>query len=130
MITPTTKVKVLLVDDSAMYRTLMNKGLSARTNIEIVGEAVDAFEARDKIMELKPDVLVMDIEMPKMDGITFLRQLMGQYPLPCIMVSSTEGERDALAAGAAAFVQKPKSPADQSRFLTILGTKISVAAAR
>ncbi|MCM1298892.1 MAG: chemotaxis-specific protein-glutamate methyltransferase CheB [[Eubacterium] siraeum] len=128
--TPTTKIKVLLVDDSTMYRTLMNKGLSTRTNIEIVGEAADAFEARDKITELKPDVLVMDIEMPKMDGITFLRQLMGQYPLPCIMVSSTDGERDAIAAGAAAFIQKPKSPADQSRFITMLGTKISVAATK
>ena len=130
MITPTTKVKVLLVDDSNMYRMLMNKGLSSRTNIEIVGEAADAFEARDKIIELKPDVLVMDVEMPKMDGITFLRQLMGQYPLPCIMVSSTESEREAIAAGAAGFVLKPKNPADQNRFLTILGTKISVAATK
>ncbi len=130
MITPTKKVKVLLVDDSSMYRALMNKGLSARTNIEIVGEAADAFEARDKITELKPDVLVMDIEMPKMDGLTFLRQLMGQYPVPCIMVSSTDAEREAIAAGAAAFVPKPKSPSDQNRFLSILGTKISVAATK
>lgn len=130
MITPNNKVKVLLVDDSTMYRALMNKGLSAKSNIVIVGEAADAFEARDKITELKPDVLVMDIEMPKLDGITFLRQLMGQYPLPCVMVSSTDAERDAIAAGAAAFVPKPKDPADQNRFITILGTKISVAATK
>ncbi|MDE5991796.1 MAG: response regulator, partial [Oscillospiraceae bacterium] len=77
------KVKVLIVDDSAMFRTSVIKGLESTPNIIIVGEAADAFEARDKIRELKPDVLVMDVVMPKMDGLTFLKQLMEQYPVPC-----------------------------------------------
>lgn len=121
------KVKVLLVDDSAMFRTSMKVGLSTKPNLEIVGEAADAFEARDKIIELKPDVLVMDIVMPKMDGLTFLKQLMGQYPLPCILISGTDSSREATAAGAADFLLKPKTPADQQRFMTLLGTKISIA---
>lgn len=87
------KVKVLVVDDSAMFRRLVISGLAAKDNIEIVGEAADAFEARDKIMELKPDVLVMDIVMPKMDGLTFLKQLMAQYPVPCVMVSGSADEK-------------------------------------
>lgn len=124
------KVKVLLVDDSNMFRTSMKTALSVKANLEIVGEAADAFEARDKIIELKPDVLVMDIVMPKMDGLTFLKQLMGQYPLPCILVSGTDSSREAIAAGAADFLLKPKQPADQQRFMTMLGTKISIAAAK
>ncbi|MDE6580515.1 MAG: response regulator, partial [Ruminiclostridium sp.] len=92
MANPTTmpKLKVLLVDDSTMFRTSMKLALAAKANLEIVGEAADAFEARDKIRELKPDVLVMDIVMPKMDGLTFLRQLMGQYTLTCILISGTD----------------------------------------
>ena len=124
------KLKVLLVDDSTMFRTSMKLALAAKANIEIVGEAADAFEARDKIRELKPDVLVMDIVMPKMDGLTFLKQLMAQYPLPCILISGTDSSREAIAAGAADFLLKPKSPADQQHFMTMLGTKISIAAAK
>ena len=107
------KVRVLVVDDSAMFRRAVISGLSLKDNIEIVGEAADVFEARDKIMQLKPDVLVLDIVMPKMDGLTFLKQLMGQYPVPCVMISGTADEANAIAAGAADFVAKPKSPADQ-----------------
>lgn len=124
------KIKVLLVDDSTMFRTSMKMALSAKSNIEIVGEAADAFEARDKIIDLKPDVLVMDIVMPKMDGLTFLKQLMAQYPLPCILISGTDSSREATAAGAADFLLKPKNPADQQRFMTILGTRISIAATK
>lgn len=65
------KIKIIIVDDSAMFRTTIKTGLATMANIEIVGEAADAFEARDKIMELRPDVLVMDVVMPKMDGLTF-----------------------------------------------------------
>ena len=124
------KVKVLLVDDSTMFRTSMKSALSAKPNLEIVAEAADAFEARDKIIDLKPDVLVMDIVMPKMDGLTFLKQLMGQYPLPCILISGTDSNREAIAAGAADFILKPKTPADQQRFMTLLGTKISIASTK
>lgn len=122
------KVRVLVVDDSAMFRKAVVTALSLKDNIEIVGEAADVFEARDKIMQLKPDVLVMDVVMPKMDGLTFLKQLMGQYPVPCVMISGTADEANAIAAGAADFVAKPKSPADQKMFNTLLGTKVILAA--
>lgn len=122
------KVRVLVVDDSAMFRKAVVSALSLKDNIEIVGEAADVFEARDKIMQLKPDVLVMDVVMPKMDGLTFLKQLMGQYPVPCVMISGTADEANAIAAGAADFVAKPKSPADQKMFNTLLGTKVILAA--
>lgn len=124
------KVRVLVVDDSAMFRRAVISGLSLKDNIEIVGEAADAFEARDKIMELKPDVLVMDVVMPKMDGLTFLKQLMSQYPLPCVMISGSGDEKSAIAAGAADFISKPKSPADQKMFNTLLGTKVILAAGK
>lgn len=124
------KVRVLVVDDSAMFRKAVINGLSLKDNIEIVGEAADVFEARDKIMALKPDVLVMDVVMPKMDGLTFLKQLMGQYPVPCVMISGTADEANAVAAGAADFVPKPKSPADQKMFNTLLGTKVILAASK
>ncbi|MBP1550640.1 MAG: response regulator, partial [Oscillospiraceae bacterium] len=97
------KVRVLVVDDSALFRSTLVQALSSMPNIEVAGEASDAFEARDKINELKPDVLVMDVVMPKMDGRDFLRQLMEQYPLPCIMISGTESEESVLEAGAADF---------------------------
>ena len=122
------KVRVLVVDDSAMFRKAVVTALSLKDNIEIVGEAADVFEARDKIMQLKPDVLVMDVVMPKMDGLTFLKQLMGQYPVPCVMLSGTADEANAIPAGAADFVPKPKSPADQKMFNTLLGTKVILAA--
>lgn len=121
------KVRVLVVDDSTMFRKAVISALSLKPNIEIAGEAADAFEARDKIMSLKPDVLVMDVVMPKMDGLTFLKQLMEQYPVPCVIISGTADEANAKAAGAADFVAKPKSPADQNMFNTLLGTKVILA---
>lgn len=124
------KVKVLIVDDSAMFRTSVIKGLESTPNIVIAGEASDAFEARDKIRELKPDVLVMDVVMPKMDGLTFLKQLMEQYPLPCIIMSGTASEASALEAGAAGFLKKPRVPSEYKTFSTILGTKIILAAGK
>ena len=124
------KVRVLVVDDSALFRSTLVQALSSMANIEVVGEAADAFEARDKIDELKPDVLIMDVVMPKMDGLTFLRQLMEQYPLPCIMISGTASEESVLEAGAADFMKKPRSPAEFKTFSTILGTKIILAASR
>ena len=127
MINNPTKVKILLVDDSVMLRASVKAGLIAHRNIEIVGEASDAFEARDKIIDLKPDVLVMDIVMPKMDGLTFLRQLMGQYPIPCIMISGSDSEKDAIAAGAAGFVKKPGTTEDKKSFIEELASKITSA---
>ena len=126
--TSASKIKIFIVDDSVAFRTSLKKGLPETGNIEIAGEAADAFEARDKIMASKPDVLVMDVVMPKMDGITFLKQLMKQYPIPCVMISSTAKEKEALDAGAAGFIMKPKSPSENQTFYTLLSSKISFAA--
>ncbi|MFH1841952.1 MAG: chemotaxis response regulator protein-glutamate methylesterase [bacterium] len=107
-------IKVLVVDDSALVRGILSQGLAQDPELEVVGTAADPFQARDKIVQLKPDVLTLDVEMPRMDGVEFLRHLMPQYPLPVVMVSSlTErGKRitmEALEAGAVDFVSKPKA---------------------
>lgn len=81
-------IKVLIVDDSAVVRTVLTEELSKDPDIEIVGTAPDPYIARDKIVFLKPDVITLDVEMPRMDGITFLKKLMRHYPLPVIIVSS------------------------------------------
>lgn len=105
-------VRVLVVDDSALVRQLLTQGLSQDPGIEVVGSATDPYVARDKIVQLKPDVLTLDVEMPRMDGVEFLRRLMPQFPIPVVMVSSlTERGKqitiDALEAGAVDFVSKP-----------------------
>lgn len=127
---PAPKIRIFIVDDSAAFRASVKSGLAETANIEVVGEASDAFEARDKIMSRKPDVLVMDIIMPKMDGITFLKQLMKQYPIPCVMVSATAKEKEALEAGAAGFIMKPKDHSESKTFYTLLASKIAMAAKR
>jgi two-component system chemotaxis response regulator CheB len=81
-------IRVLVVDDSAVVRKILTRELSRDPEIEVVGAAVDPYDARDKIASLKPDVLTLDVEMPRMDGITFLRKLMQHHPLPVIIVSS------------------------------------------
>jgi len=128
------KVRVLVIDDSALVREILANGLAVDPDIEVVGTAPDPYVARDKIIELKPDVLTLDVEMPKMDGVEFLRKLMVQYPLPVIMVSAlTERGKqitlDALEAGAIDFVAKPK--ADVARglqgMILELATKVKLA---
>jgi two-component system, chemotaxis family, protein-glutamate methylesterase/glutaminase len=109
---PDRRIRVLVVDDSAVARDLLERGLSRDPTIEVVGKAQDVFVARDKIVYLKPDVLTLDIEMPRMDGIEFLKRLLPQYPIPVVVVSAVtpEGSRramEALAAGAVAVVAKP-----------------------
>ena len=81
-------IRVLIVDDSALIRSLMTNILSEDPEIEVVGVAPDPYIARDKIKALKPDVLTLDVEMPKMDGLTFLKKLMAARPMPVVMVSS------------------------------------------
>ena len=107
------KIKVLIVDDSALVRQVMTEILNANSAIEVIGTAQDPLDAREKIKKLKPDVLTLDVEMPKMDGITFLSNLMRLHPLPVVMVSTlTEKGADitfeALELGAIDFVSKPK----------------------
>ncbi len=82
------RIKVLIVDDSALVRSLLTDILKADPGIEVVGVASDAHIAREKIKALNPDVLTLDVEMPKMDGITFLKNLMRLRPMPVVMVSS------------------------------------------
>ena len=108
------KIKVLIVDDSALARELLTKGLSMDPDLEVVGAAQDVYAARDKIVYLKPDVLTLDVEMPRMDGVDFLRKLMPQYPMPVIMVSALTAPSahitlEALELGAVDFVLKPSS---------------------
>jgi two-component system chemotaxis response regulator CheB len=109
---PGARIRVLVVDDSAIARELLVRGLSRESGIEVVGTAEDAYAARDKIVFLKPDVLTLDVEMPRMNGIAFLKKLLPQYPLPVVIVSglTVEGSRhalEALDAGAVAVVAKP-----------------------
>lgn len=104
--------KVLIVDDSALMRQILTRILSSDPEVEVVGTAADPFFARDKIKALEPDVLTLDVEMPRMDGITFLEKLMKAHPMPVVMVSSqTKAHCDitirALEIGAVDFVQKP-----------------------
>jgi two-component system chemotaxis response regulator CheB len=106
------KIKVLIVDDSAIVRKIFSEELSKYPDIEIVGTAPDPYVARDKIVLLRPDVVTLDIEMPRMDGITFLRKLMKHYPLPVIIVSSLtpKGGKltlEALDIGAVEVIAKP-----------------------
>lgn len=106
------KIKVLIVDDSALVRQVMTEVLNSDPGIEVIGTAQDPYDAREKIKKLKPDVLTLDVEMPKMDGITFLSNLMRLHPLPVVMVSTlTQHGADvtfeALELGAIDFVAKP-----------------------
>lgn len=101
-------IKVLVVDDSIVFRELLVQNLGKDPAIKIVGTARDPFEARDAILALKPDVMTLDIELPRMNGIEFLRKLMPQYPLPVVVISSLSDKVfDAMNAGAVDFVAKP-----------------------
>lgn len=107
------KIKVLIIDDSALIRKVLTEILSSASDIEVVGSAADPYIARDKIKKLNPDVLTLDVEMPKMDGITFLKNLMRLRPMPVVMISTlTEAGADvtlqALELGAVDFISKPK----------------------
>ncbi len=107
-------VRVLVVDDSALARQIITGAISRHPKIEVVATAPDVYVARDRIVELKPDVLTLDVEMPRMDGVQFLKRLMPQYPMPVVIVSALTRAGaaitlDALASGAVDFVPKPSS---------------------
>src|SRR5882757_6370528 len=110
---PKRRIRVLIIDDSALVRRILSELLSADDEMEVVGTAGDAYIARDKIKQFDPDVITLDVEMPKMDGVTFLRNLMRLRPMPVVMVSSltehgAEITLDALAVGAVDYLPKPK----------------------
>ena len=101
-------IKVLIIDDSMVFREIIAKGIQSDPQIHVVAKAVDAFDARDKILQYHPDVITCDIEMPRMDGIEFVKRLMPQYPVPVIVISSVSNRVfDAMESGAVDFVTKP-----------------------
>lgn len=107
-------IKVLVVDDSALVRKVLTEELGKQKDIEVVGTAIDPYAARDKIVKLKPDVLTLDLEMPRMDGLSFLAKLMKHHPMPVVVVSSltpknSENALTALRLGAVDVICKPGS---------------------
>lgn len=120
-------IRVLIVEDSPVVQTILKRILSSGTDIVVMGVAPDAFEAKKMIMRNKPDVITLDIEMPRMDGITFLKRLMSYRPIPVVMISSYTHKNslrtmEALEAGAVDFVTKPSQ--DVERGLTELRDEI------
>jgi two-component system chemotaxis response regulator CheB len=128
------KIKILIVDDSAIVRKLLTEALAGEPDMEVVGTAPDPYVARDKILALSPDVLTLDIEMPRMDGLTFLKKLMQFHPMPVIVISSLTHAScqigvEALRAGAVEVMGKPGGPNSVGELKISLATKIRAAAA-
>ena len=126
------KIKTLIVDDSAIVRKILSEELSRFPDIDVVGTAPDPFVARDKILKLQPQVITLDIEMPRMDGLTFLRKLMKHFPLPVIIVSSLtpKGSKMALEAmeiGAIDVIGKPGGSYSVGDMSGMLAEKIRIA---
>ncbi|SMP43434.1 protein-glutamate methylesterase/protein-glutamine glutaminase [Anoxynatronum buryatiense] len=124
-------IRVLIIDDSLVSREVLRKGLGGDRRLQVVGVAGDPYEAVEKIETFEPDVLTLDINMPKMDGLTFLTKLMAQLPLPVVVISSSADRVfDAMERGAVDFVAKPaiSSPADLKAFLKEVVEKVKVAA--
>lgn len=110
------KIKVLVVDDSILFRQTLIAHISAQPDFEVVGYAINAFDAKRKIPQLNPDVMTLDVEMPGMNGIEFVKQQMAERPLPVILVSSLNlSVFDALSAGAVNFVRKPDLSSSNSK---------------
>ena len=104
------KIRVLVVDDSVLFRNLLVQSLSEDPYLEVVAQAGDAYAARDAIIKYRPDVMTLDVEMPRMNGIEFLKKLMPQYPLPVVVISALDAKVfDAMEAGAVDFVCKPST---------------------
>lgn len=124
------KIKVLIVDDSILFRQTLERELANDLNINVVGTAMDAEDAMKKIQSLKPDVLTLDIEMPKINGLDFLKQLLPNDPIPVVVVTSQPIQAfNALDAGAVDFVKKPQATsfADLHGFFNELTIKIKIA---
>ncbi len=124
-------IRVLVVDDSLLFRNLLVQSLEKDPNIQVVAQVSDPYEARDAIIRYKPDVMTLDVEMPRMSGIEFLKKLMPQYPLPVVVISALNHKVfDALEAGAVDFVNKP-SNMDRAALNTFLRqelvTKVKIA---
>jgi two-component system, chemotaxis family, protein-glutamate methylesterase/glutaminase len=128
------KIRVLIVDDSSIVRKILTEALAGEPDLEVVGAAPDPFVARDKILSLDPDVITLDIEMPRMDGLTFLKKLMHFHPLPAIVISSLaqpscRAALEALSLGAVEVMAKPGGPYSVGELRRALAAKIRAAAA-
>jgi two-component system chemotaxis response regulator CheB len=127
------KIKVLIIDDSAIVRKLLAEALAGEADIEVVGTAPDPYVARDKILSLRPDVLTLDVEMPRMDGITFLKKLMRFHPMPVVVISSlgqasSKIALEALQFGAVEVLAKPGGPYSVGELQHDLPHKVRAAA--
>ncbi len=127
------KIKVLIVDDSAIVRQILSEAVAAESDMEVVGTAPDPYVARDKILALNPDVLTLDIEMSRMDGITFLKRLMHLHPIPTIIISSLgqascAATLEALRCGAVDVLAKPAGPYSVGELRQSLAARIRGAA--
>ena len=125
------KIRVLIVDDSLIFREILKNRINSDPYIEVVATASDPFDARDKLLEYRPDVMTCDVQMPKMNGIEFIRRLFPQYSLPVIVVSTvSDAVFDAMKAGAVDFVSKPDPKINRSNdaFIKELIVKIKAAA--
>lgn len=127
-------IRVLVVDDSAIVRKILVDALTGERDIEVVGTASDPYFARDKIVALRPDVLTLDIEMPRMDGLTFLKKLMQYHPMPVIIISSLAQSSchtalEALRLGAVEAIAKPAGPFSVGDLRQTLASKVRAAAA-
>ncbi len=126
---PTQKVRVMVVDDSLVARNMIIRGLSAHPRIDVIGFAINALDARNKLAKLNPDVVTMDVEMPGISGLDFLKQYLPTHPLPVVLVSSLNLKVfDALAVGAVDFVRKPEGQASVPSFIADLAQRVLTAA--
>jgi len=127
------RTRILVVDDSAIVRKIISEAIACEPDFEVVGTAPDPYVARDKILALKPDVLTLDIEMPRMDGLTFLRKLMHFHPLPAVVISSLaqpscRAAIEALELGAVEVLAKPGGPYSVGELRNTLAQKVRAAA--
>ena len=123
------RIRVLVVDDSLVARGIIIEGLGRHPNIEVIGYAINALDAKQKVQKLRPDVMTCDVQMPGMSGIDFLKELLPQYPVPTVLVSSLNlGVFDALHAGAVDFVRKPDGTENRESFIRALTAKVIIAA--
>jgi two-component system chemotaxis response regulator CheB len=126
-------IRLLIVDDSAIVRKILNDALAGEPGLQVVGTAPDPYVARDKILALAPDVITLDIEMPRMDGLTFLRKLMRYHPMPVVVISSLAQHScraavEALELGAVEVLAKPGGPYSVGELRDSLAAKIRAAA--
>jgi two-component system, chemotaxis family, protein-glutamate methylesterase/glutaminase len=127
------KIRVLVIDDSAIVRKILSEAIAAEADMEVVGTAPDPIIALEKIKRLKPDVLTLDIEMPRMDGLTFLKQIMRTQPMPVILISSLEQSSveiglEALRCGAIDVLAKPNGPYSVGELRATVSARIRAAA--